>query len=42
MTAVAAGTCTIVVSDNHGGSVSVSVSVTTTSGSISGVHRKPN
>jgi hypothetical protein len=42
ITAVAAGTCTIVVSDNHGGSVSVQVVVTTTSGTISGVRRRTN
>jgi hypothetical protein len=41
VTAVAAGTCTIVVSDNHGGSVGVNVTVTTTTGTISGVKRKP-
>jgi hypothetical protein len=29
-----------VISDNHGGSVSVQVTITTTSGSISGVRRK--
>ncbi len=34
VTAVAAGTCTIVVSDNHGGSASVGIIVTTTSGTI--------
>ena len=39
VTAVAAGTCTIVVTDNHGGSVGVNVTVTTTTGTISGVRR---
>jgi hypothetical protein len=40
VTAVAAGTCTIVVSDNHGGSVGVNVTVTTTSGTISSKRRQ--
>jgi hypothetical protein len=40
VTAVAAGTCTIVVSDNHGGSVGVNVTVTTTSGTINSKRRQ--
>jgi hypothetical protein len=40
VTAVGAGTCAIVVTDNHGGSVGVNVTVTTTTGSISGTRRK--
>ena len=39
VTSVAAGTCTIVVADDHGGSVGVSVTVTTTTGTISGTKR---
>jgi hypothetical protein len=40
VTAVAAGQCTIVMTDNHGGSVGVNVAVTTTSGTVSRVHRQ--
>lgn len=40
VTAVAAGTCTIVVTDNHGGSVGVNVTVTTTTGTISSKRRQ--
>ncbi|HTD38707.1 MAG TPA: hypothetical protein VK669_14440 [Candidatus Limnocylindrales bacterium] len=40
VTAVGAGTCAIVVTDNHGGSVGVNVTVTTTTGTISGTRRK--
>ena len=39
VTAAGAGVCTIVVTDNHGGSVGVNVTVTTTSGTISGTRR---
>jgi len=42
VTAVGAGSCTIVVSDNHGGSVGVDVTVTTTTGHISAVRRNPH
>jgi hypothetical protein len=41
VTSVAAGTCTIVVADNHGGSVGVAVTVTTTSGTINAKTRQP-
>ena len=40
ITAVAAGTCQFVITDNHGGFASVSVTVTTTTGTISTVRRK--
>ena len=40
VTAVGAGTCAIVVTDNHGGSVGVNITVTTTTGSISGTRHK--
>ena len=40
VTAVGAGVCTIVVTDNHGGSVGVNVTVTTTTGSISSKRRQ--
>jgi hypothetical protein len=40
VTAVAAGTCTIVVTDNHGGSVGVNVTITTTTGTVSGTKRQ--
>jgi chitinase len=42
VTAVAAGACVVVVSDDHGGSVSVQITVTTTTGTISGVRRRTN
>lgn len=42
VTAVAAGVCTIVVTDNHGGSVGVNVTVTTTTGNINSVKRQPH
>jgi hypothetical protein len=41
VTSVAAGTCTIVVADDHGGSVGVAVTVTTTSGTINAKTRQP-
>jgi len=40
ITAVAAGNCSYVISDNHGGAVGVAVTVTTTTGGISAVNRK--
>lgn len=42
LTAVAAGTCSIVVSDNHGGSVGVNVTVTTTTGTVSSIKSQPH
>ncbi len=42
VTAVGAGVCTIVVTDNHGGSVGVNVTVTTTTGNINSVKRQPH